>query len=85
MSTDPRVQLLADVLIAVRDGTLSRDELFDWRGRIDPVTAREFDPSPELDELRRAVAAALGVQPGDMPDTEPVPDTVPDDWPRPSP
>jgi hypothetical protein len=78
---DPRSAFLADVLVAVRDGTLDRAELFDLRGRVDPI-ANEFEPGPILDAVRAAVAEALGVQPGDLPDSEPVPDTVPAQWVR---
>jgi hypothetical protein len=79
MSADPRVVLLRDWLVAIADATLDRDELFDVRGRIDPAS-NEFDPSPLLDEVRRAVMSALDVRPGDLPDSEPLPDFVPDGW-----
>jgi hypothetical protein len=54
----------------------TREGLMWLRGRVDPQ-CREFDPGPELDDVRRVIAAALGIEPGDMPDSEPVPDFAP--------
>ncbi len=69
-----QIELLAKWLRQVEAREMPRWQLFDVRGRIDPQH-NEFSPGlPGLDELRLAVMAALGVRPGDLPESEPVPD-----------
>jgi hypothetical protein len=73
-------QMLAAWLAEVESGDMPRWRLFDVRGRIDPLCG-EFPPQmPGLDELRLAVMAALGVRLGDLPESDPLPDRVPDDF-----
>jgi hypothetical protein len=70
--------LLREWTTQVERGFLTRDGLFDVRGRIDPAH-NEFEPSEQLDYLRIAVMAALGVEIGDLPDSDPAPDSPPAD------
>jgi hypothetical protein len=73
-----RVALFTEWLRQIEAGELTEAGLRQIRGRIDPVQ-NEFEPGAGLDALRWAVASALGVEPGDMPDMEPPPDFPPED------